>query len=393
VRSVVLPRPIVPRTVRWPGRRLAVATTIVCVVLLVLAGTHHGRTAVRTLFFLPEMFPNPPVRPLLLISAPPICEEQTLLYADVQAIADLCVPQGAGPYGGLVLTLGVHPLPHDDPFLVRLSDGLARTNLAVLRVASPDLGAGRIVPREIDGLVAAFRMLQAHRPVDPRRVGFAGFSVGGALATVAAADPRLRHEVRLVNSFGAYYDAFAVLRAITARRQSVGDSAEQWEPHPWTIHVFAEQIVGALPAGEEQDYLTALLSEDDQPPRDPPSTLSPLGAMVQSLLAGEAVDGDALLAALPEETRVAFARLSPATIVADLETPMYVMHDVGDHLVPYTESRRLVENLPPGVLQRYAEFHIFEHVYPRDPTQMLGLLPELVELYGHLYAVFFELTD
>jgi acetyl esterase/lipase len=362
------------------------------VALLALAGTHSGRTAVRTLFFLPEMFPNPPVRPLLLISPAPICEEQTLLYADVQAIADLCAPPGPGPYGGLVLTLGVHPLPHDDPFLVRLSDGLARTNLAVLRVASPDLGAGRIVPREIDGLVAAFRALQAHRQVDPTRVGFAGFSVGGALATVAAADPRLRHDVRLVNSFGAYYDAFAVLRAITARRQSGGDSSEHWEPHPWTIHVFAEQIVAALPAGEEQDYLTALLSEDDPPP-EAPSTLSPLGTMVQSLIAGEAVDGDALLAALPDETRAAFARLSPATTVANLEAPMYVMHDVGDHLVPYTESRQLVSNLPPGVLQRHAEFHMFEHVYPRDPTQVLGLLPELVELYGHLYAVFFELTD
>jgi acetyl esterase/lipase len=230
------------------------------------------------------------------------------------------------------------------------------------------------------------------RSVDPRRVGFAGFSVGGALATVAAADPRLRDDVRLVNSFGAYYDAFAVLRAITDGRQSGGDSTEQWEPHPWTIHVFAEQIVAALPAGEEQDYLTALLNEDEPRP-DPPSTLSPLGSMVQSLIAGEAVDGDALLAALPDETRASFARLSPATSVANLKAPMYVMHDVGDHLVPYTESRKLVSNLPPGVLKRYAEFHMFEHVYPRDPSKLIGLLPELFELYGHLYAVFFELTD
>ena len=138
--------------------------------------------------------------------------------------------------------------------------------------------------------------------------------------------------------------------------------------------MFAEQIVAALPAGEEQDYLTALLSRGRQRP-DPPDTLSPLGAMVQSLLAGEAVDGDALLAALPEETRAAFARLSPATTVASLEAPMYVMHDVGDHLVPYTESRDLVNNLPPEVLQRYAEFHMFEHVYPRDPTQITRSAP------------------
>jgi hypothetical protein len=198
--------------------------------------------------------------------------------------------------------------------------------------------------------------------------------------------------VRLVNSFGAYYDAFAVLRAITSGRQSSGDGLETWQPHPWTIHVFAEQIVAALPPDEERDYLVALLNEEEPRPAAPGS-LSPLGGMVQALIDGEPVDGDALLAALPAETRDAFARLSPAASARDLEAPMYVMHDVGDHLVPYTESRKLVANLPPGVLQRYAEFHMFEHVYPRDPSALIGLLPELVELYGHLYAVFFELTD
>ena len=44
------------------------------------------------------------------------------------------------------------------------------------------------------------------------RIGLAGFSVGGALSIVAAADPRIRDDVRLVYSFGGYYDAFGVLR-------------------------------------------------------------------------------------------------------------------------------------------------------------------------------------
>ena len=64
-----------------------------------------------------------------------------------------------------------------------------RTQLAVLRVQSPDLSAGRIVPREVDLLVAAFETLRAHPRVDPTRIGLAGFSVGGSLSTVAAADP------------------------------------------------------------------------------------------------------------------------------------------------------------------------------------------------------------
>jgi len=391
VRTMALSRPLGARPRHWPWRHLA-ALAVGLALVGALVTTHPGRTAVRTLFFLPEIFPGSPVRPLALITPAPHCEELTLTYANLTAPADLCYPPGPGPYGGLVLTLGAHPLPRDDPFLVRLTDGLARMNLAVLRTDSPDLSNGRIAPREIDGLVAAFQALQTRPEVDRGRVGFGGFSVGGALATVAAADPRIRDEVRLVNSFGAYYDAIAVLRAITERQLGSGPTAVAWEPHPWSVHVFAEQIIAALPEGDERDYLAALLARDDTA-TPPAGELSPLGTMVRDLLDGERVDGDALLAALPPETRAAFARLSPATSVRDLHAEMFVMHDVGDRLVPYTESRKLVATLPPGVLRRYGEFHMFEHVYPRDPSALVGLLPEVYQLYGHLYAVFFELAD
>jgi dipeptidyl aminopeptidase/acylaminoacyl peptidase len=84
---------------------------------------------------------------------------------------------------------------------------------------------------------------------------------------------------------------------------------------------------------------------------------------------------------------------SPAAHVANIRAPMFVMHDVGDTLLPYTESRRLLDDLPAEVPRRYAEFHMFEHVYPKDPTQLLRFVPELVELYQHLYAVLLVLTD
>ena len=369
--------------------------------LALLAGTHPGRTAVRTLFFLPEMFPSTPLRPLTWISAAPRCEELTLPYADTEAIGDLCYPAGTEQHGGIVLSLGVHPLDRQDPFLVRLTDGLARTNMAVLRVQSPDLSAGRIVTREVDGLVAAFRALQGRSEVDPARVGLAGFSVGGSMSTVAAADPRIRDDVRLVYSFGGYYDAFAVLGAISDGYVRDGAVERAWTPHPWTVHVFAEQIVGALPEGEERDYLTALLQaaheERDGPDWEPPALplpLSTVGQMVYDLVVGDGrVDGAALLAALPPATRDTFGQLSPAAHVAGLRAPLFVMHDVGDTLIPYTESRRLVESLPPDVPRRYDEFHMFEHVYPRDPLAVLGFLPDLARLYGHLYSVLLLVTD
>ena len=400
MRHSTLSLPLLTRPRRWPWVRAVVLGLVLAAVLL-LTLTHPGRTAVRTLFFLPEMFPNPPLRPLLLISAPPHCEEVTLVYADTEAIADLCYPQGTTQHGGIVLTLGVHPLDRHDPFLVRLHDGLARTNMAVLRVQSPDLSAGRIVPREIDGLVAAFEELQARPQVDPARVGLAGFSVGGSMSTVAAADPRIRDDVRLVWSFGAYYDAFAVLGAISDGHIRYDGVDRPWTPHHWTVHVFAEQIVGALPEGEEREYLTALLKEaaaarEEQAwePAPPPLPLSPVGEMVYGLVAENGrVDGEALLAALPPATRDTFQRLSPAAHAANLRAPLFVMHDVGDTLIPFTESRKLMDSLPPAVPRQYDEFRMFEHVYPRDPAALLGVVPDVVQLYRHLYAVLLLVTD
>jgi hypothetical protein len=72
---------------------------------------------------------------------------------------------------------------------------------------------------------------------------------------------------------------------------------------------------------------------------------------------------------------------------------MFLMHDVGDALIPFTESRQLVASLPPGVPHQYAEFRMFEHVYPRDPLALLGFVPDLVQLYRQLYTVFLVVTD
>ena len=69
------------------------------------------------------------------------------------------------------------------------------------------------------------------------------------------------------------------------------------------------------------------------------------------------------------------------------------MHDVGDTLIPYTESRRLVASLPTDVPRRYDEFHMFQHVTPRAPAEMLGSLGDLVALYQQLDAIFLALAE
>src|SRR5262249_22694433 len=155
MRYFAVPRPRAARPLRWSTSSVVAATLALglAALAIVVLGTHAGRTAVRTLLFLPEIFPGTPVRPLTWIAPAPRCGDLVIVYAELEAPADLCQPAGGGPHGGVVLTLGVHPLDRHDPFLVRLTEGLARMDLAVLRPSSPDLTVGHITTREVDGLV------------------------------------------------------------------------------------------------------------------------------------------------------------------------------------------------------------------------------------------------
>src|ERR687888_574585 len=90
--------------------------------------------------------------------------------------------------------------------------GLARDGFVVLVPDSPDLRADRILPSERDAFVAAIAFVRALGDVDARRIGLVGFSAGASLLVVAAADARVRDDVRMVNFFGGYYDAADLLR-------------------------------------------------------------------------------------------------------------------------------------------------------------------------------------
>jgi hypothetical protein len=67
------------------------------------------------------------------------------------------------------------------------------------------------------------------------------------------------------------------------------------------------------------------------------------------------------------------------------------MHDLDDPFIPFTESRQLVRSAPPGLVTRYTEFSIFEHVIPDRPVPWQTFLPDLWRLFWHVHAVLLEL--
>lgn len=139
--------------------------------------------------------PQNPVRPY------PYHEEDVTYdnkEQNVTLAATLTIPQGKGPFPGVVLITGSGPQDRDEtllghkPFLI-LSDYLTRHGIAVLR--ADDRGTGKSTGVFSKATTADFATdteagvayLKTRSEVDPHKIGLIGHSEGGVIAPMVAA--------------------------------------------------------------------------------------------------------------------------------------------------------------------------------------------------------------
>jgi dienelactone hydrolase len=131
--------------------------------------------------------------------------EQEVTYENhqqnVTLAATLTIPQGTGPFPGVVLITGSGPQDRDEtllghkPFLI-LADHLTRHGIAVLRAA--DRGTGKSTGDFAKATTADFATdveagvayLKTRPELDPRKIGLIGHSEGGVIAPMVAARNR-----------------------------------------------------------------------------------------------------------------------------------------------------------------------------------------------------------
>ena len=380
-------------------RRAAIvlAGLLILVVLLVTA-TPQGRTAFRTLLFIPQVLPAFPVKPQEWVTGDPVRQEIEFPVAQGTASADLYLPSGSGPHPAVLFFLGVVPPDRDESRVVALADALARSGVVVMVPWLQSQIEHRISPDDVESLVRGFEHLRAHESVDPDRVGVGGICTGASLTAVAAQDERIRDDVRFVNSFAGYYDAVDMVRAIGSRSRFHGELSAPWDPDSLTMRVFTNQMIEELADPDDRELLTRVFVERGEWREEELESLSRAGRAVYGILEGGRRDEvDVLIADLPPGMMEILAEVSPSTRIEDLKARVLIMHDRADRLVPSEESRRFADALGEDAGTYHTEFSFFQgeiqvHVDGEEGVGFLGFVRESFKLYLHMYNVLRELS-
>ncbi len=383
------------RTIRFLRRYwLAFAIVIAFVAMwAVLWGVRYSRVAITTVAIAPDLFGSP-VSVLRIFGEEPVREEVWLDVPEGRGslVADVYRPKDGDAHGAMVISVGAAPRIRDHPGVVRLGTTAARAGMVVMIPQLYYPFRENVLPEDVQGLVDAFgtnveeivgsfQWLRDQDYVDRDRVGIFGASAGGGIGLVAAADPRIRHQVHFFASLGTYYDLVDLISAITTESVHYNGRSEPWEPWLKSIRVLYNSIISYLPDARDREILSRIFVEEDASARGLVGRLSPQGRDIYDAL--QEKDADRILAFWGEVSPQDVATLhqvSPSSAVAALDTELFIMHDRSDPYIPYVESRRLRDATMGNHQVYFAEFDFLNHVEFANPSNPIAFLADLVKL-------------
>ncbi|TAK22325.1 MAG: hypothetical protein EPO26_11530 [Chloroflexota bacterium] len=320
----------------------------------------------------------------MLISGEPTRTKHRLPGMD----ADLYVPTGTSNVGGLVVTLGVHPLDKLDPVVVRFVSALSRAGLAVLVVQSDALMADRIETAEPRRLASAWEWLSAQPRVDPGRIGFFGFSAGASLAANAATEPEIAERVRIVAWIGGFADARLLAIEMQSQHAWTDRGWVPWEPHDVSRQVFLKALTDAV-ANPDDRVILESIAQAGEVAEEPQSLAG--RAVANVLRATNPQAASTAVAALPDDLSGYLRRLSPIESADRLRARTLFMVDRSDPLVPSTHTRSMFAAVRPEIVDRYVVLDLLEHVQPTRTISAIEMIRDVRAITAALASILLQL--
>lgn len=385
-----------PRRGRLPRAGIGaarIALSLLFIIGFFLSVFPGGQAAVRTVLLAPAVIAASEPAPLALLGEPirhvrkAISSRGGPVYLDIYEPTSP-IPPIPGAREGLVLIPGVGD-NRQVPQLINLSQSLARIGIVVEELTTTTLIENNIAAVDSDAVVQAFNYLSRWPGVGANRVGIAGFSGGGTLACLAAADPRIRDRVKFVAMFGSYFNAETVLQVYGRRAITVNGKTVPWQPAQYPLEVLANVVASALPQLDGQLIISAFLPGGQPLTPAQLESMSPAAVAAYHLLAGdEPKQVSQNIAAFSPQLHALLNTLSPSSVIGKIRAPIYILQSRDDTSVPITEAEEFAAALA-RIHHPYdfVEFGIFQHVQVEANPPLAQVLDDVPPLFRVLSEI------
>ena len=360
---------------------LILLITVVLLFPIWALGTEHGQVKVRSVFFITQVLPQLPS--IKLGQSNPIVSNEKFNIGSDDVTVQIYKPNLNGKHPGIILFLGVSPAANHDPRIVNLASALTRTGFVTLIYSSQEIAEGNLNFDDVQKLVGVFKHMQSMEYVDKDRIGFAGFCVGGSYVLMAASQPEINDDVAFVNVFASYFNAESLVRSIATTSFWNGEEYIKWTPDELTMKTHQEMLLESITLEDKiivQNMMSTngfvFESEDDYT------------QTVYKLLTGVTNEEyDSLYDSLPLSMKEKYEEISPSTYITNLRSPVYIMHDKKDDMIPYIQSKDLYETLLNKVDVNYTEFQLFRHLDPDREISPVNMIIEIKKLYEVINSI------
>jgi pimeloyl-ACP methyl ester carboxylesterase len=284
--------------------------------------------------------------------------------------------EAAGRAPPVLFVPGATPAGLSDRRTVRAATALARAGRSVF-VPELALYERSLETRDITRVAEAAAALASQAP--DGQVVMVGFSFGGSMALLAAAEEILEDRIAVLGVFGAYWDLEGYAQAAATGVSLVDGREVPWRADPQAPDTFRKQVVG-LAAEAEQDALIAALDGEEDPAGLPRGAR----ALHDLITHDDPARTSELFARLPTDVAERLRRLSPASVTDRITAPVIALHDRDDPAVPYGEVLRLRNDLPHA---RVLTVELFEHVDLDTERSWREVFGDLVDTWRFTRAV------
>jgi acetyl esterase/lipase len=301
-----------------------------------------------------------------MVSEPVTTTELTLPLPSGAVRARMYTPVNHPDAPGIVIVHGVHYLGMNEPRLEAFASAMAACGLQVLTPELPDIkdyhiGASSIA--SIGDTAAWMDHESGGRPV-----GVMGLSFSGSLSLLAAVEPQYRPDIKFVVAVGSEDEMSRVANYyLTGEDLRPNGKTEVLTPHEYGALVLEYQSLEDFVPAPDRDAVRLVLRnhlyEDVPGERAALAKLTPVqAAEAKQLMDTTSPITRRMIAESDARHLAAMAGVSPNGHLAQLETPVFLLHGEADNIIPSAETQWLEKDIPKNEMQASLISPVLSHL-------------------------------